>query len=159
MERTIWLGVGTLIVAATVGCSSNDPAPGSEVGKPSAGGGGAGGAGGSLSLGVGAGNGGLGGGGAAGAAGSTLGGSATGGSTSVAGSSNGGGSGGVKAEGMCKRVAASDAGCTELEETPSQAYACDDAASYITLSRMHGPCTNVSGLVPGAIVGACCPPP
>lgn len=163
MHRRICLGVGALLVVGLCGCSSDDPAPGSEVAKGSAGNGGMGGLAGSLSLGVeaGTGGGGMAGGGAGGVGGTgSLGGSGTGGLVSGGGSSSSSaGSGGSKAQGTCKRVSGSDADCTEFAEEPSQAYACDDRASYTSLNGMHGNlCINLSGLVPGAAVGACCPP-
>lgn len=149
-------GLGWVALSVVCGCGNDDPGGGSTVGQPMAGTGGSGGSGG-LSLGIGGGGTGGGGTGGAGGSGGVSGGA--GGSTSAAGSSPGGsGAGGSKPVGMCKRVAGSDADCTDLFEMPLQAYACDDIAAYSTLNGMHGGQCASASFVPGAARGACCPP-
>lgn len=162
MRRQTLFGVGVTFLSALGACNNYDTSPGSKVGQTKGGAGGSGGEAGTLSLGFGAaGSGGGGSGGMAGnvASGGTQAGASTGGVTNHAGTSGSGGSGGSAPAGTCKRVPASDADCTDFEETPSQAYACDDTSAYLTLNGMHASkCANVQGVVAGAKVGACCPP-
>jgi len=164
MRKRTLFGVGAVAFGALGACNSYDTTPGSKVGQTQAGAGGSGGAAGSLSLGLGAGGSGGGGtGGASGAGGSVAGGgtqagSSAGGVVNHAGGGSGGSAGSAPA-GTCKRAPASDADCTDFEESPSQAYACDDAGAYFALNGMHAAkCANVQGVVTGAKVGACCPP-
>jgi hypothetical protein len=166
MRRQTLFGVGAALLGVLGACNSYDTSPGSNVGQTKGGSGGSGGEAGSLSLGFGAG--GSGGGGTGGTSGSggvatsggTQAGSSSGGVVNHAGTSaGGGGNGGSAPAGTCKRVPANDADCTDFEETPSQAYACDDTGAYLTLNGMHASkCANVQGVVAGAKVGACCPP-
>ena len=166
MRRTIWCGVGAILVGIAGGCSGDDTGPGSEIGQSKAGSGGTGGSAGSVSLDLpgGKGGGGAGGmtGGSAGAtaAGTTSGGTGTAGTASHAGTS----SGGAKPAGMCKRVTGSDADCLDFypAEPPDparpQAYTCDDSGAYVALNgTKSGQCASVS-FVPGSRYGACCPP-
>jgi hypothetical protein len=156
--------VGSVVTMAAfvVGCSGEEPGPGSKVEQEGAGSGGMSGEAGSLIImglsGAGSGGGGAGGGGAGGNGGAAQAGGGSGGDASSAGKS-GGGTGGSKPAGVCKRVAASDADCVEFwEDAKTQAYACDDAAAYSALNSMHdGACGSLSG-IPGGARGACCPP-
>jgi hypothetical protein len=167
--RTL-LGAGVILIGAACGCSGDDTAPGSAVGKSIAGSGGSGGTAGSLSLGceaLGGGCAGMGGVGGAGGAmqgGTTSGGGATShagaGGSSTGGSSTigGSGAGGSKPAGMCKRASGSDADCADFYADKPQAYACDDAGAYAALNGAHDIlCASVS-FVTGSRYGACCPP-
>ena len=169
MRRTIWCGVGAILVGIAGGCSSDDAGPGSEIGQSKAGSGGTGGNAGSISLDLpggraGGGAGGMMGGAAGSSAGTAQGGTATAGTASHAGTSSGGGSGGAKPAGMCKRVTGSDGDCLDFypAEPPDparpQAYACDDTSAVATLNGTKGgKCASVS-FVTGSRYGACCPP-
>jgi hypothetical protein len=164
--RTLF-GVGAMLISAVCGCSGDDDAPGSAVGKSKGGSGGSGGTAGSLSLdcealgggcagmggaGGAAQGGASGGGGAANQAGTTSGG--TGGSSTIGGS----GTGGTKPAGTCKRASGSDADCADFYEDKPQAYTCDDAGAYVALNGAHASnCASVT-FVTGSKYGACCPP-
>jgi hypothetical protein len=169
MRRRTLCGVAAILVGAACGCSGNDTAPGSAIGKSNGGSGGGGGTAGSLSLdcetlgGGCAGMGGVGGGVGGAAQGGVSGGGTTshagsGGSSSGGSSSGGSGVGGSKPAGTCKRASGSDADCGEFYEGKPQAYTCDDAGAYAALNGAHG--SNCAGVnfVAGSKYGACCPP-